>query len=584
MDIEAELHQGIACQKEGRLGDAVRHYQRVLAEDPGNVDALNLMSVLALAAGDPGNAAGLAQTAIARQPDWFMGYINLGNAIQALGRPLEAAAAFQRACQLNPQSPEALINLSGALNEAGRPQEAADIAVQAILMAPRQADAHVNFGNALLELGSPGEAEEAYRKATTLAPENALAWYNLGHALLELGELDEAIDAYMRSIAHVDAGIKHVSLGNALVKAGRLGEAVAAFALAIELEPGLVDGYLNKAALERDLGLLDAATATLEAGLAVAPGEAELHWNRALVHLTRGEFGPGWAEYEWRWRTPHFAPHLRQFPGLPWEGQDLEGKTILVHYEQGFGDAIQMARLLPELAERAARVVVECRKGLGRLLGTVDSRLEVIELGAAALPVCDYHVALMSLPHRLGLTLDHLPVRTAYLSAPPGAGDFSDLGALPGLRVGVVWSGAASRADNASRSFDPHLLAGIDGCSLVSLQKGEAAATASDLFDHGRMVDAGPRLDDFADTAAAIAQLDMVVAIDTAVAHLAGAMGKPVLILLAEPCPAFLWMQELDFSPWYPTAKLIRQDMQGDWSWPLALVRQELSGLAAPRP
>ncbi|TAN60829.1 MAG: glycosyltransferase family 41 protein [Magnetospirillum sp.] len=538
------------------------------------------MSVLALAAGDGQTAASLAATAMEQQPEWFLSYINLGNALQSLRRFPEAIDCFQKAVTLNPRSAEAYVNLSGALNLDGKHGEAADMAVQAILISPEMADAHVNFGNALLALDSPGEAVEAYVKATRLEPDNGLAWFNMANAYAEMDVHEAAVENYHRAIALSDSAVRQFNLANSLSALLRFDEAEAAYGRALAHDPGYGDAFINLAAAQRDAGRLDRAEATLRRALERAPDEPDLHWNLALVLLTRGEYAEGWREYEWRWRTPHFARFVREFSSTPWRGEPLDGLSLLVHAEQGFGDALEMCRYVPLLADRGAAVIMECRKGLGRLLRTLDPRITVIESGEAPLPACDRHVALMSLPHQFGTTLDTVPATIPYLRVPEGAADFSDVAALAGVKVGVVWSGSATRRDNRSRSVAPHDLAGLAGCRLFSLQKGDAAALASDLFDHGRMVDLGPRLSDFADTAAAIAVLDLVITADTAVAHLAGALGKPVWIVLANPTSAFLWMAGRSDSPWYPSARLFRQARPGDWSGVVTELGQALASFA----
>ena len=579
MDLEQELQRGIDCHKAGQLSDAIRHYRTVLTEDPANVDALNLMSVVALTAGDGHTAASLAAAALEQQPEWFLSHINLGNALQSLGRAEEAIDSFQKAVMLNPRSAEAYVNLSGALNLAGRSETAADMAVQAIMISPDMADAHVNFGNALLALDSPGEAVEAYVKATQLEPENGLAWFNMGNAHMAMGSFDAAIENFRQAIRLGESFVRQFNLANALTAVLRFEEAVKAYGRALEIEPGNLDATINLAGVLRDMGRLAEAEALLRDALERIPDEADLHWNLALVLLTKGDYAEGWRQYEWRWRTAHFARFVRDFPSPPWQGESLDGLSLLVHAEQGFGDALEICRYVPLLVERAASVTLECRKGLGRLFTTLHPCLTVVEAGEAPLPVCDRHVALMSLPHVMGTLLDTIPATIPYLSVPEGAADFSDLTGA-GVRLGVVWSGSATRRDNLHRSLRPHDLAGLTGCTLFSLQKGDAAAQASDLFDHGRMVDLGPRLGDFADTAAAIAALDLVITVDTAVAHLAGALGKPVWILLPNPTSAFLWMAGRSDSPWYPTARLFRQAEPGDWSPVIGELGQALASFA----
>ncbi|OAN46636.1 hypothetical protein A6A04_05860 [Paramagnetospirillum marisnigri] len=582
IDIESELRQGIERQQAGDMAQAVGHYKAVLSAEPNNVDALNLMSVVASSLGDFNTAASLAYTAIAEQGDWFLSHLNFGNALMGLGRPAEAVDAYQKAVTLNPQSPEAYVNLSDALVQSNRPAEAADMAVQAIIIKPEMADAHVNFGNALLALDSPGEAVEAYIRASMIDPENALAWMNLGNAYIKLGVIDPAVDAYRRAIALSDGPIKRLNLGSALYGAGRLAEAAQAYRDCLALDPKFLDAHINLGAVLRDMGALDEAEATVRAALALAPDEPELHWNLALVLLTKGDYSQGWQEYEWRWQTPHFARFVREFHQPEWQGEPLEGRSILIHAEQGYGDALEMARYIPLLFDKGAAVTLECRQGLGRLFSTLHPDLTVIEVGDGPLPRCDFHLPMMSLPLAFGTTLETIPAKVPYLSVPKGAASFADLADRPGPRIGAVWSGSAGRRDNQPRSFRPHDLMDLVDAPIYSLQKGDVAATASDLFDHGLMVDLGPRLEDFADTAAAIAAMDLIITADTAVAHLAGALGKPVWILLPYPSSAFLWMSQRTDTPWYPTARLFRQTSPGDWSGVIAEVHQALApGLLA---
>lgn len=582
MTIEQTIQNGLEAQRQGRMGEAIGHYRTALEQDPGNVDALNLMSVIAVSASDPGGGLSFALSAAAAQPDWFGSYINIGNAAQQLGHLPEAIISFRRAIFLQPRSAEAFINLSNALCIAGHPSEAADMAVEAILLAPSHADAHNNFGNALLALNSPGEAVEAYQKALALDETNDRIWLNMANAQVALKNFIAAEDCYRHSIALCDDASKHVYLANTLALLHNLPEAEAEYGKALALAPDHGDALNNLGVLLRDRGRLDQAEAVLRRGLAQAPDAADLHWNLALVLLTLGRYQEGWAEYEWRWGTPQFAQYVRDYPSAAWTGQPLEGRSILVHLEQGFGDAIEFCRLVPRLADQGARVVLECRKGLGRLLATLDQRITVVEAGTD-IPPCDYHVAMMSLPHRLGLTLDTIPAKNPYLKVPDGAASFADVARRTGLKVGVVWSGSNTRRDNNTRSFRPDSLSGLPGVSLFSLQVGDASSETAALIATASITDLSPRLSDFADTAAAIEALDLVISADTAVAHLAGALGKPVWVLLPAPTSAFLWMTDRSDSPWYPSVRLFRQTIPGNWSPVMGEIRRLLGEMVDSR-
>ncbi|MGE5545660.1 MAG: tetratricopeptide repeat protein [Solirubrobacterales bacterium] len=575
MTVEAELQRGLGFHRTGDLAAAAACYRAVLDADPDNVDALHLMSALAMAAGEAEFAATLAQRAVQLAPDFAPAYVSLGNALQAGARLEEAAGAFQQAIALQPQSAEAHCNLSNVLYEMGRPDEAVNAAVEAVVLAPDMAEAHNNLGNALLALGSADEAAESYGKATALAPSFAQAWANLASAEAELARLDKSIDHYCEALSLSERPEWRFDLGNVLAKAGLPAEAAEQYGLAIAGDPVASSPYINLSNLLIEQDQVAPAIAVLRAGLEQSD-DPELHWNLALALLRNGDYAEGWREYEWRWRLNQFQPLLRDFGKPEWDGSPLAGRTLLVHVEQGFGDAILAARFLARAAE-GGKVVVECRPELKRLLGAVEGVAQVVAAGEE-LPAFDVHLPMMSLPLRLGVTLDTLPGRRPYLSVPVGAAEFSDIdGGV--LRVGIAWSGSPTRRDNAARSVALAALARalvMDGCRLYSLQVGPAAAELA--AEAPAVVDLSGRLGDFADTAAAIDRLDLVITVDTAIAHLAGALGKPVWVLLAQPNNAFLWMVGRADSPWYPTARLFRQPDPGAWEPVLDQVSEALQG------
>lgn len=580
MDVAAKLNEGREYHRQGRLGDAGRCYQAVLQADPDNVDALNLMSVLAQMAGDNNMAANLAWRAIQLQPDWAAPYIAFGNACQSAGDLARAVDAFQKAVALNPEQPEGYINLASALNELGRYAEAVKMAVEAIVIDSSLPEAHNTFGNSLAGIGSPEEAIEAFQKVVYLRPDWDAPWFNIGTALAAQGKHDEALAVYRRSIALADDPIKHYNLANSLAALGRLAEAEEEYRQALAQAPGYVDARNNLGTTLKDMERLSESETCLRAAIELAPDSPDLHWNLALTLLMQGKWAEGWREYEWRWQMPTFLPFIRDFGRPQWDGGDVAGKTVLVSAEQGFGDAIEFCRFVPVLAARGAAVVVECRAGLKRLFATLGGVERVVSPGDDYGDF-DLSVPLMSLPYRLGLDLADLPAVLPYLAIPVDAASFADVTAAPGLKVGLVWAGGASRRDNTQRScraadFAP--LLDVPGCSFFSLQVGPMADQITDLPG---IVDLAPRLGDFADTAAAIAALDLVISVDTGVVHLAGALDKPVRVLLSKPSNGFLWMLDAADSPWYPdVVKLLRQPVAGDWGAVFADLRAELVALA----
>lgn len=570
MDIAAELAQGTEHHRAGRVDLAARCYKQVLLHDPGNADALHLMGVLAQAGGAYKAAAELSVQAINAAPDWFAPYVGLGNAAQALGDLNTAEQAFRAAIRLNDQVAEAWCNLANLLNQDARHDEALQAAARSVSLDASLAEGHNNFGNALMGLGSADEAAVCYRRAVKLRPDYQDAWINLGGALAELDDGEGALAAYDRALALGDAPEWHSRRAEVLGHLGRFVEAEAEYRHVLAASPNDIPAMINLAAALGWQGRYAEAMALLAYGLERHPESAELHWNLAIELIRGGRMAEAWPHFEARWRMESFQPFLRDFGRPAWDGiQSLDGQTVLVHAEQGYGDAIQFSRFVPALVARGAKVLLECRSGLERLMATLGDGITAVETGGAV-PDFDLTVPLLSLGSLLGAQQETLPV-TPYLTVPEGAGDFSDVAAAPGLKVGLVWSGSRTRGRNAWRSLtgaDLGTLMDLPGVSFFGLQLG-----GGDQPNGAAYTDLSPRLGNFADTAAAILALDMVVTVDTAVAHLAGALGKPVWVMLSQPCDGYFWMTGRADSPWYSTARLIRQNSVGDWAGVLAQVR-----------
>ena len=582
MDIAGELKKGLGLHQAGRPAEAGDIYTGILEADPDNVDALNLMGVVLQASGDSEGAIRLLRRATELAPDYFAAHVNLGNALQGAGRLDDALEALRAAIELNADAPEALNNLASVLNGLGRHQEAREACARALALSPHFAEALNNLGNALIGLDRTEEAAQNFRASLAIDDGSAEAHHNLGNALMDLGAAEEAAASYGRAVdLDGDDTDKLYNLGNALNALDRAEDAVDCYRRALEADPDNTDALNNLAAALKDLGRLDEAREAYRRALSFEPDSVDLHWNHSLVLLQSGDFALGWREYEWRWRTPSFARFLRDFEPPPWDGEDLSGKTILVHAEQGFGDAIQFVRYVPMVAASGGRVVLECRPGLERLFAGTDGVAEVVTLGAD-LPPFDVHIPLMSLPRVFATELDTIPHDVPYLSVPYGAEPADDIPGAPGLKVGIVWAGSSTRPDNARRSCEPgHFapLLEIPGTTFFSLQVGEFADGFGGLEDIGGAVDLAPGLGDFADTAAAVQALDLVISVDTAVLHLAGALAKPAWGVLSFPT-GFLWMQGRDDSPWYPTMRLFRQETPGDWEPVFRRLGREIEALA----
>ncbi len=382
---------------------------------------------------------------------------------------------------------------------------------------------------ALHDAGCYAQALALYDDALSRWPDRFLLWNNRGNTLLELSRYDAAAESYRR---------------------------------ALQLVPALHDARVALASCLQATGRLDEALAACDTVLREMPEHAEAHWNRALVLLLQGKYPEGWREYEWRWKKRRFTSPLRQFHQPVWQGEPLAGKTILVYAEQGFGDTLQFCRYLPLLAAGGAQVVFECHPPLVALMATVGADIHVVPMGQP-LPFFDLHVPLLSLPRLFGTTLETIPHRVPYLQPPPDRLAFwqSVMPRDARRKVGLCWAGKTYPDPGRSIPVTTlSALAGVTEVSFVSLQMGEGCERPSlPLLDVTLLVR------DFADTAAVVAQLDLVVTIDTAVAHLAGALGIPTLVLLPA-APDWRWGSDGDDCPWYPTMRLFRQRQAGQWS------------------
>ncbi len=609
---------GVATLQLGDAGRAEALLRAAAAAAPDFADVHFNRGNALKALGRLDEAAESLATAGRLRPDYADAHFNLGNTLVALGRTDEAADAFRRAVGARPDHADAHSNLAFVLNQLDRPEEAEAACRRAVALKPGAAHAHNNLGIALTRLGRADEAAAAFHEALDHAPDFVEACYNLGEALHKAGRPDEAAAAYARVVdARPDFAEAHNNLGVVLAELGRPGEAAAAYRRAIAIRPDFAEAHNNLGNALVDMDDPAAAVAAFEQALALCPGYAEAqtnlggalqalgrvedavaahrlavaadpdfagaHKNLGVALLLAGDYRQGWAEYEWRWETDTFRPWRRHEDRPRWDGGDPNGRTLLVHDEQGAGDAIQFVRYVPLLRDRGARVVVECDPRLTGLFRDVDGAAEVVARGAA-LPPFDACVALMSLPGLMDTTVDTIPAGSPYLTADPDrvAAWRQRLGEGGGLRVGLAWAGNPIHPLDRTRSMPARHLArllAVEGVRFVSLQVDERGAELADL-PAGAVRDVAPLIDDFADTAALVSVLDLVISVDTAVVHLAGALGRPVWVLLAA-APDWRWLRDREDSPWYPTARLFRQPMAGDWDSVMDRVAAALAARAA---
>lgn len=560
---------------------------------PEDSSALLQQATQRHADGDAAGAAVLFRRIASAHPDEPVAWALLGGALVDAGSPSDAVDALDRAAALAPdnddiavelavakhasgQSGQAIAVLSGRLARLGESERAHAVLAEAyrdlsqldpaiaaygtvLAINPDNNAARVAMGTCQQRGGDLAGAVESYRAALARDPLIDEAWSNLGLALKAVGRFEDAVTALENAVAlNADDPATCSNLGVVLMDAGRLEDSAQTLEAVTVDHPGFVDGWSNLGNLRQAECQLDAALAAHDQAIALAPDNAECHWNRAMTLLLSGNFAAGFAEYEWRRRTADHAPPVHDSP--LWDGTDPAGRKILLLAEQGFGDAIQFIRYAPVLQNLGAEITIGCHAKLTGLFRTLPGNPCVVSSGDD-LPPVDCHAPLMSLPHLLGTALQSVPASVPYLLVPDGA-----VSPPPGegrRRVGLCWTGNPKHPDNAKRSLAVAALSPIiarDDIEWVSLQFGPG----SEQVASAGLTDWSPYLNGFADTASALASLDLVITVDTSTAHLAGALGCPVWLML-KCSPDWRWMLARDDSPWYPGMRLFRQDAPGAW-------------------
>jgi Tfp pilus assembly protein PilF len=486
------------------------------------------------------------------------------------GDPVEALRLIGAALTVSPRSADALSNYAAVLEALDRRAEALAHYERALMIDPAHVDALYNRGHALQQDGRLEDALACYDKVLAAQPHHVRALNNRGVALHRLGRAAEALASLERALSFAPDFVEALAnRGDQLQDLDRDAEALASLDRALAVDPRHIGALNNRGSALVRLGRPADALRDFEAALAVDPQFAEARLNCAIAQLMLGQFRAGWENYEWRSRTRRLAALDRPFAVPRWTGAEpLAGRTILLHAEQGLGDTIQFARYAPLVARRGARIVLEVQAPLRALMAGLDG-VDTIRVRGEPLPTFDLHCPLLSLPFAFGTDLATVPAQVPYLQAPPEriAQWRERLASLPRPRVGLAWSGSAAHRDDRNRSIALARLAPlltVPGVSFVSLQTDTRPADRAALAQVPRLSPFADGFRDFADTAAVIAQLDLVISVDTAAAHLAGALGRPAWILLPF-YPDFRWLLGRQDSPWYPTARLWRQPQFGDW-------------------
>ncbi|HEV2285938.1 MAG TPA: tetratricopeptide repeat-containing glycosyltransferase family protein [Steroidobacteraceae bacterium] len=588
MTVEALRERAMALHHSGRLAEAERIYAEVLRQDPADWQVHLSLGAARFALRRPVEALASFDAALVLEPACIEAHHGRGMVLLRLQRLEEALASFEAALALAPRSAELLNSRGNALRRLQRHAEALASFDAALALAPQLAEAHNNRGLVLQVLGRTAEAAASYQRALQLQPQFAQAWNNLATVQCELGELDAALASGRRALElHPGMHGVHGNLGNVLRDQGLAAQALGEYEQALLEAPDAPLSHCNRGNALLDLGRLEEAVGSFERAIALDPQHAQAYFNKSVCLLLGGDFARGLPLYEWRKRlqgapaAPAAAP---VFDGT----QDLAGRTLLLYAEQALGDTLQFCRYARLAQQRGAEVILSVQPALRALLASNGAAVRVTASDEAP-PRCDYQCALLSLPLAFGTTLATVPATVPYLAAEPRRLDrWREWLGPRGFKVGIAWQGSRRRID-LGRSVPLAAfaaLASVPGVRLISLQKGDGveqlpdASSSMALELPGDEFDSGPQA--FLDSAALMQHLDLVITCDTALAHLAGALGRAVWVAL-KSVPDWRWLLDRTDSPWYPSMRLFRQSRPGDWQGVFAAMRAQLTLLARDR-
>jgi tetratricopeptide (TPR) repeat protein len=596
METDAMLKTAVKCHQDGKLSEADRSYSAILVEEPDHADAWHLKGLIAYQSGCFEDAARLIQRAISVNPGTPEFHNSLGVVQEALGDPVSSIRSYVQAIEnrpdyidayvnlarLRPDVAEIRFNLACILHRQGNIASAVENYKAAVRLQPENVIALNNLGCALRDWNRLEEAAEVLGLAVQQQPEYAEAQNNLGLTLQEMGKIPEAVHCYIRAVNLMpDFSEACYNLGRVYQLQGDLEKAVEEYRRAIRTTRGPSSRiFYNWALALQELGQYDEAIQRYADAVHGDPGYAEAHVNRSLLLLLTGRYREAWPEYEWRRRRPDWLSANPVYPDLPsWNGSPLPGKRLLIQAEQGFGDTIQFVRYLSLVKNRCGRIILEAPPALHPLLKSLSAIDEMVAPYPENAQKADAGVHLLSLPGIFQTTVKTIPILVPYLHAPAGKiekwhGRISG----NGFNIGVAWSGNPAHPENPFRSCNPgHFvsLLSLPSVNLYSLQKGPAADMLREIPGCAGIVDFGPELHDFSDTAAVIMNLDLVISVDTALVHLAGALGKPVWTLRYHQ-PYWVWGITGETPAWYPSMRIFRQHRPGDWETVFRQVHHQL--------
>jgi tetratricopeptide (TPR) repeat protein len=594
---EYQNHLGLVLLLLGQIDEAIEQFRTVNQLAPDFADSRNSLGAALKRKGHIEQSIIWYREALRLRPGFPEALNNLGAALQELGMLAEGIAAFRDSIAARPDYPEALSNLGNALRLNGQAAEAIQTLQRAVAVRPDLPEIHYNLGLAHQAQRRFAQAEQSYRKALSLRPDYPAALNNLGNVLEETSRFGEAVAAYRQVLAsQPDIPETHNNLATALRQTSQLDESIREFRRAIELRPDYFEAHSNLGNALGEAGLLDGAETEFRKAMDIEPTYAEAAWNLGLLRLLRGDLERGFEAYEFRNRIKSYVREngaaldlgvdpefIRSF----WDGRELNGGRILLLGEQGLGDTIQFIRYVPMVRNRGGEALLLCQPRLKGLFSGQLGIRQVIEVGEH-LPAFDVCCPLMSLPHVFGTRIETIPAEVPYLRVDPArvARWRERLQSLPAkMNVGLCWAGNPTYRNDRNRSIPLAALSPLveaRGVRFISLQKGEAGKEAANPPLGMELIDWTSELADLTDTAALVANLELVISVDTAVAHLAGGVARPVWVLLPLT-PDWRWMLGREDSPWYPTMRLFRQPVLRDWATPIQRMAAELQVMSGTR-
>ena len=580
--VRTLLKKGIAHQQAGRRKQAERCYRRSLQADPRCPQALHLLGLLAQQEGQYGESIRLITEALALHPDDPDALNSLAHSHLGQGAKESAAVCLRRVAELLPQSADAQHRVGKAEENLGNWDAAMGAYHRALIRQPQSPDIYGSLARLQHKKGLYQEAVASCRHALALDPNRYEIYTQLGTALTDLGQNGPAVEALRHALAiKPDSAEAVFGLGYFFERKRDLASAAEAYQTTLRLDSSFESAHLHLGIISILQGDLAKATACFERVREMAPDSPEARSFLGLIHLTQGNFEAGWEEYEDRRRTAQFLRERRVFRQPTWKGEPLNGTRILLYAEQGLGDTLHFVRYVPFVAARGGQVILEVPPRLRRLLAATPGAHQVIAAGDT-LPEFDCQCPLLSLPWAFATDFPSIPAEIPYIHTEPALMEmWKQRMPAKALRVGLAWGGSPLHPYDARRSIALKQLAPlarVEGAAFYSLQMGTPADQINRWGNATPLFDLKEEQRDFADTAAIVANLDLVISIDTSVAHLAGAMGKPVWLLLSSP-PDWRWMLDRHDSPWYPTVRLFRQTSAGNWREVVVCIEQRLRKL-----